>query len=192
MDLGKILKKVGGAILKDIIPGGGVASLILDSVNAFMPDNEKLPDEATGHQTLAAIGNLPAEQQAIVLSKQFDVEIAEITGWSSVVDSLAKADATGASTRPTIAMMMAQVVAFAVIVAISGWAVAVLTNKADLLKSLADSWTLIVTIIGTPTALLRAYFGMRTDEKKSRYSVASGGPVQSGGMLSGLAALIKR
>jgi hypothetical protein len=191
MDLGKILKKIGGAVIKDIIPGGGIASLVIDAVNAFMPDDDKLPGNATGDQTLSAINRLPADQQAIILNRQFDVEIAEINSWSQVVESLSRADATGSSTRPEIAKMMAMVVAFAVVLAISTWSVAVLTNKGELLKNLNDSWVLVVTIVGTPTALLRAYFGLRTDEKKSRYSVAGGGPVQQGGLFAGLAALIK-
>ena len=192
MNLGRILSKVGGAIIKDVIPGGGIASLVIDTVNAFLPDDKKLPENATSEQALSAIERLPADQQAAVLSKQFEVEIAEINGWSQVVESLAKADATGSSTRPEIAKMMAYVVCFAVIVAISAWAIAVLTSKDSLLQNINGSWALVVTIIGTPTALLRAYFGLRTDEKKSRYSAASGGTVQQGGILAGLAALIKR
>jgi hypothetical protein len=192
MDLGKILKKVGGAVIKDILPGGGIASLVLDAVNAFLPGDDKLPENATGDQALTAISSLPADQQAALLSKQFDVEIAEINGWSQVVESLSKADASGSSTRPEIAKMMAVVVAFAVVLATSTWAIAVLTNKGELLANLNGSWPLIVTIIGTPTALLRAYFGLRTDEKKSRYSVACGGTVPQSGMFSTMAALIKR
>ena len=44
----------------------------------------------------------------------------------------------------------------------------------------------MVAVIGTPTALLRAYFGMRTKEKQSRYSAAAGQD-----MSSGLAGLVK-
>lgn len=191
MELGTILKKIGGSVIKNVIPGGGIASLVIDSINAFLPEDKQLPEAATGDQAMSAIASLPPDQQAQVLSKQFDVEIAEINGWVQVVESLAKADATGASTRPEIALMMARVVCFAVIVAISSWAVAVLTNKENLLGNLNGSWPLVVAVLATPTALLRSYFGMRTDEKKSRYSAATGGGVQQGGLIADLAALFK-
>ena len=189
MDLGSVLKKVGAAIIKDVVPGGG---LVVDLVNAFLPENQKLPAGATGAQAMTAISSLPADQQVIVMSKQLDVELAEINGWSQVVDSLAQADASGSSTRPDIAVMMAKVVAFAVVVAISSWAIAILTEKQALLKDLNDSWGLLLTILGTPTALLRAYFGMRSDEKKSRYSAATGGVVPQGGLIASLAGVLRR
>lgn len=189
MNIGAILKKVGTAVIRDAIPGGG---LVIDIVNAFLPDDKRLPDEATGSQALREISTLPAEQQVILMSKELDVEIAEINGWSQVVESLARADEAGSSTRPQIAVDMAKVVAFSVVVAISAWAVAIITGKADLLKSLNDSWGLILTILGTPTALLRSYFGLRSDEKKSRYAAATGGPVSSGVLASVVNAFNKK
>jgi len=56
---------------------------------------------------------------------------------------------------------------------------------------LKESWPLLVAILGTPTALLRAYFAMRTKEKKARYDMTLGDscaqPQASvGGFISGL------
>lgn len=171
MDIGGILKKVGGGIIKQIFPAAGV---VVDIVNELLPGDKKLPADATGDQVQAAVNSLPADQQAQVLSKQLDVEITEIKEWSNVVESLAKSDATGSSTRPFIAAMMAWATCFAIVVFVALWGVAVYDGDEETLKVISDGWPLVVAILATPTALLRSYFGMRTDEKKARYAQASG------------------
>lgn len=189
MNIESILKKVGGAIIRDAVPGGG---LIVDAINSVLPDDKKLDATATGIQAQTAVNALPPEQRAPIMTKELDVEMTQANAWAQVVDSLSKADAAGSSTRPQIAVMMARVVAFAVIMATASWAIAIFSGKTDLLKTLNDSWGLLLAILGTPTALLRAYFGMRSDEKKARYAAATGGQVQPSGLLAGLASLMKR
>jgi DNA-binding protein len=172
MKLFDILKKAGSIALRTIVP---ISGPIIDTVNAFLPGDKKLPLDATGEQVNRAVDTLSPEQQAQLLSKEYDVEIAEITSWTQIQSSLAEADKAGASTRPDIAKMMAWVVCYAEIIAISMWGYAVIKNQV----SLENSWPLIVAILATPTALLRAYFGMRSKEKKSRYNAAIGQPAQS-------------
>ena len=175
MKLGKILARVGTSLLRDIVPGSG---FIIDTVNGFLSDDKKLPADATGIQVTQAVNTLSPDQQTQLLSKEYDVEIAEINSWTSIMDSLAEADKTGSSTRPEIALMMAKVIAFIIIAFASMWIVAIYQNHVDMIKSLAESWPLMLTVLGTPTALLRAYFGMRMKEKKARYSAAIGQPAQ--------------
>ena len=167
MKLFDILKKVGSVALRTLVPGSG---LIIDGINALLPDNSKLPSDATGDQVNRAVSTLSPEQQTQILSKEYDVEIAEINSWTEIQGSLAEADKAGASTRPGIAKMMAWIVCYAEIIAISMWGYAVIMNQV----SLENSWPLIVAILATPTALLRAYFGMRTKEKKERCRAAIG------------------
>jgi hypothetical protein len=171
MKLGGILKKVGGAVLSSVVPGGG---LILDVVNELLPSDKKLNKSATGTDIQAAIDTLPPEQRNKLLEKELDVEITEIKEWSNVIESLAKADASGSSTRPQISLMMAKTVSFAIILFISVWVVAIFRNQEETLKQLHEAWPLMLTVLATPTALLRAYFGMRSNEKKSRYEMANG------------------
>ena len=171
MDIGSILMKVGTGIIKKVVPG---ASEIIDVVNGFLPDDNKLPADATGEQVQGAIDTLPAADRASIMSKELDVKIEEIRGWSNVVNSLAAADATGSSTRPWIAKLMAGIVAFAIIVFVSIWGYAVGAGKTEMIKATNDAWPMIATILGTPTVLLRAYFGLRTEEKKARYATSSG------------------
>ncbi len=126
-----------------------------------------------------------------LLIKELDVEIEEIRGFTQVQEALNKADESGKSTRPAIANIMAYLVAFVVITFSSIWAYAIGANKVEMIKALQESWPLMLTVLGTPTALLRAYFGMRTKEKKARYELAAGAK-QDPGVLGTIAGLFKK
>ena len=171
MKLGDILKKVGSTIIRNVVPGG---SLIVDVVNGFLPKEKQLPKDATGDQIDQAVKGLTPEQQSQIYMKEIDVELAEISSWTQVQGSLAEADKAGASTRPKIALMMAYIVGFVVLTFSSMWIVAIFRDQIEMIKKLADSWPLMLTIIATPTALLRAYFGMRSKDKRERYKAAVG------------------
>jgi len=183
MKLFDILKKAGSIALRTMVPGSG---FIIDEINNFLPEEKKIPSDATGEQITRTIHTLPPEQQTQLLSKEYDVEIAEINSWTQIQRSLAEADKVGASTRPAIAKMMAEVVAFAIVAFLSMWIVAIFRNHVDMIKALTDSWPLVLALIATPTALLRAYFGMRSKEKKERYSAAMGQPVQVPNILTSI------
>lgn len=181
MKLGEILAKAGGVVLRNIVPGAGI---VIDAINEFLPEDKKLPEDATGSQALGAVNALPADKQAALLSREYDVEIAEIDAWARVQASLAEADKANSSTRPAIAMMMARTVCFAVIVLAGMTAAAVALDKTEALRKLAEAWPLVLSVLATPTALLRAYFGMRTREKENRYAAAAGGRVVPGGPMA--------
>ena len=170
MKIWDIVSKAGKVALSSLIPGGG---LIVDVINEFMPEDKKLPKDATGEQARTAIESLPPEQAAQIFSKELDVEIAEIQEFTKVMTVLADADKTGASTRPEIALMMAKTTCFAVITSVSIWAYSVIMNQISMMGFLKDSWPLLLSILGVPAALLRAYFGMRSKEKKARYDMAA-------------------
>lgn len=189
MKLGDILKKVGSTIIRNVVPGGG---LIVDVVNSFLPKEKKLSEDATGEQIDQAVKTLTSEQQSQIYMKEIDVELAEINSWTQVQGSLAEADKAGASTRPQIALMMAKIVAFVVLAFSSMWIVAIFRDQVEMIKRLADSWPLMLTIVATPTALLRAYFGMRSKEKKERYSAAVGQAVQPSNFLVDIIKTIRR
>ena len=182
MKLSDILIKAGSTILKTLIPGSG---LLIDSVNAFLPEDKKLPNDATGTQVSDAINTLPPDQRVLVLMKEYDVEIAEISSWTQVQSSLAEADKSGASTRPKIALMMAKIVSFVVVAYSSALIIAIILDRVSMITSLSNTWPLMLAIIATPTLLLRAYFGMRSKEKENRYNVATGQSIQPG-FLTGL------
>ncbi|NRB24038.1 hypothetical protein [Shewanella sp.] len=185
MNLLSILGRVGTSILADVIPGGNA---ILKVINEFLPDDSKLGDKATGAEIQDAVSSLPAEVQAQVLTKKFDVEITAIKEYTNVIQALGDVDKTGNSTRPAIAMMMARIVAFSVVVLISFLAVAMFNKDTEIITAIGESWPLIIAILGTPTALLRAYFGMRTKEKQQKYQAVSNAAPES--IFSGLINLV--
>jgi len=186
MELGKILAKIGTSIIRDVVPGGG---MILGLVNEFLPKDKKLPVNATGEQVVRVVNTLTPADQALIYRKELDVEIAEVNSWTQVQQSLSEADKAGASTRPAIAVMMAKIVSFVVIAYSTALIIAILSNHVSMIDSLKETWPLVLTIIATPVLLLRAYFGMRSNEKKARYGAAAGQPQSSGviqNLLSGL------
>lgn len=185
MNLKNILIKTGTAIFKTAVPNGGA---ILEVVNSFLPNDKKLNTNATGNDIKTAVELLPPDIQASIMLKSYDVEIAEINNWSKIQNSLSNADSTGNSTRPFIAKLMAFVVAFSIVVFISILAYAIYDQQIKMVKALADSWPMLIAILGTPTTLLTAYFGMRTKEKKARYAAAAGQPLN---LLGSLKQLIK-
>ncbi len=85
-----------------LIPGGPA---VLAAVNQFLPEDEKLPETATGAQIGSAIERLPPESQVQLMSKQIDVEIKELDAQSANYMAMVQADSH--STRPKIALMMA-------------------------------------------------------------------------------------
>jgi len=187
MKLGSILKTVGSSIIKNIVPGGGV---IIDFVNDLLPQDKKLPNDATGEQVDHAIKSLSPDQQTRIMEKELDVEIAEINAWERVQGHLAEADKAGASTRPTIALMMAGVVCFAIVSLIVSLGYAIVCDMTDMVQKQIDAWPFVLTIIGVPTELLRYYFGKRYKEKKERYNLAMGRST-GGSLISNIAKMIK-
>jgi len=181
MDLktvGGMLAKVGGSILKNAFPP--LTNIAFEAINAVLPANNQLAEDATGDMAMKAVATLPPEQQASLMEKKLEVEQTEIIEFTKVMSVLADADKTGSSTRPAIALMMARVVAFAIIIMVVAWAVAVLTDKTNTLEKLGNAWPLMVAVLGTPTALLNVYFGHRRKEKEARYNMASNSPPKTG------------
>jgi len=173
MNLLSILGKVGSGIISTLIPGGGGAAIVA-GINAFLPNDKQLPENATGVQAQDAVSRLPPEQQAQVLSKKYDVQIAEVNAWASIQDSLSKADQSGASTRPQISMMMAWLVFLQVFTICALMMACVAMRNNELLSTVKEFWPMLIASMGIPSGLLRSYFGMRTEEKKHRVHAATG------------------
>lgn len=172
MKLWNIIKEIGSAAIQTALPGTG--ALIVEGVNAFLGDDDKLPLNATGDEISEAINNLPPEKQAEVLTKEYDVKIEQIKQSHKSLQTMLEADAKNKqSTRPKIAYQAFQVVAFSNIVAISIWAWAIITAD-NPLDALVNSWTFILVVTGTLTALLLGYFGIIRDEGKDRLNSAQG------------------
>ena len=166
--------------LKNVL---GVAGLVSPQVaaaativNTFLPDNKKLTPQATGNEVIEAYNTLPANDQQSI-DRRAELELAEIGASIDRLEAMVSVESVKNNTRPVVVYMMAGVVCLAVLGMMLLWGRTVWSGDADLLKSLAGSWELALVVLATPTAILRAYFGMRTNEKKARYAAATGQPI---------------
>ena len=164
---------------------GGALSL----VNNFLPEEKKLSPEATGQQITHAYDAMPqATQQQI--DKQAEIELAEIQAATDKLGHMVSVESKSGNTRPHIALLMAYVVALAVAGLLVIMGIGIWNKDAITLEKITAAWPLVLAILATPTALLRAYFGMRTKEKQARYAAATGQPIA--GVVSGIAGLLRR
>lgn len=187
MNIWEIVKTVGPRILDVALPGAGVA---LQAVNAFLPDDKKLPATATGEQLGAAMQSLTPEQQATLAEKQFDVEIVEIQESHSTVRAMLESDAANPhTTRPYIAKQAFHVIAFSIIATTAMWSYAVLIENDTMVKTIMDGWVFVVGVNGTLATLLLAYFGVLRKEHKQKMDAANGAAPQTGlaGIISAIA-----
>lgn len=184
MKLLDILGKVGGAVVKTMVPGGG---LIIDVVNEFLPDDKKLPADATGSDMQAAVDKLPPDQRAQLMGREFDVQIEEHHTLQAMLQAEQGSTHT---TRPRIALGSFQLVAFVTVVVVSLWAYAVAIENEKLVAAVVDGWPFVAAVIAPFVTLLWAYFGVLKNEQRNRLNAANGstaGPL--GGIIS---KLIKR
>jgi len=186
MKLWDVVKSVGSSVIREVVPGGGI---LVDAVNEFLPDDQKLPNNATGKDVDKALASLPADQRARIMEKEFDVDITQIRQSNETVRAMLAADATTKhTTRPYIAKHAFHVVAFAVIATVSAWWIGVVTSDETMVDAITNGWPFILSVIGPFVVLLRAYFGVLRDEDRNRMSAASGNSSPAGlaGALSGL------
>lgn len=155
----------------------------LAAVNAFLPEGEQLPNSATGRDVSDKISALPSAQQAALLGQQIEAEVEIERIFAGSVAAMAEVDKAGASTRPYIAVLMAW---YVVLSGVLLWVVLALAARAGEaeLRAVGELWLLVLTSMGLPAALLRSYFGLRTDEKNARYSAAVGQAIPSRGSLA--------
>lgn len=71
MKLFDMIKKVGSSVIREVVPGGGLA---IDAINTLLPEDKQLPSTATGADAERAINSLPPDLKAQILSKELDVE----------------------------------------------------------------------------------------------------------------------
>ena len=185
MNLLKIIKKIGGGIIKNAVPGGG---MLLGAVNEFLPKGSKLGENATGADLGAAVDALPAAERTKLLAKEFDVEIEGLKTIQLMLRSDAKNPQT---TRPHIALGCFYVIAFTTIMTVGMWGYAVFTDKAVMVKAIMGGWPFVVAITGTLSTVLLSYFGNLVKEGKNKMDAANG-ISQPSGIAGLIGSLIKK
>ena len=185
------LKQILGAAANAATVLAPQLSPAVSILNAFLPDDKKLPLNATGRDVAAAYDGLPPDQQQQIDARA-RVELAHIEAGVDRLQAMVSVESVGSNTRPQIAHMMGWTVVLAVVVMMTMWARAVWTQDVESLAQLAGSWELMLAILATPAALLRAYFGMRTREKQTRYAAALGQDVSGPGLLGSIGQALLR
>ena len=182
------MKTAGAAALTTVFPA---AAPVLAAVNKFLPDDQQLPATATGDQVKDAISALPADKRAEVMAMQFDVEKVNIQESHQTARAMFQADENSKhTTRPKIALGAFRVVSFVAILIVSVWAVAVLTGKQDLAKTIQDGWPFVLAVIGPFVGWLNRYFGILKLEHQNRLNAANQQPIQGG--IAGLISAFKK
>lgn len=190
MDLWDIAKTVGAGIVSTMVPGGAA---IIAGINAFLPEDKQLPEDATGDQIKDMAMSLPPEQRAELMGKQYDVQIEQIKQSHSSLQAMLAANAVSThTTRPKIAYQAWQVVGTVTLLFAFGWFYAVITGDTAMLDSIKDSYMFVGFLLAPLIVWLNAYFGILREESKDRFNAAQGhkaNPVS--GLLSKLLKLDK-
>lgn len=184
MKLLDILGKVGGAVVKTMVPGGG---LIVDVVNEFLPDDKKLPADATGSDMQAAVDSLPPDQRAQLLGREFDVQIEQHHSLQAMLQAEQSSTHT---TRPRIALGAFHLVAFVSIVSISLWAYAIAAGDSSMVEKVTGGWPFVAAVVGPFVTLLWAYFGVLKQEQRNRLNAANGST--SGGLSAIISNILRK
>lgn len=183
MKLFDILKKVGGGIIKTVIPGSGIISV----VNEILTGDDKLSDDATGDDVSRAISSLPSAERTQLLNREFDVKIEKL----KTIQTMLTADAmTPHTTRPYIAKQSFHVVALVTIAIIGMWSYGVGTANAIMIKAIMEGWPFILAVTAPLVVILQAYFGVLKSEQKNKLD-ASNGISQPSGIAGFIGNLIK-
>lgn len=174
MKLIDIVKTVGAGAVRDLVPGGGV---LINAVNEFLPEDYRLPSDATGRDVENALGGLSEEDRARVMEKEFDVDVERIKARNESVQAMLKADAeTPHTTRPYIAKHAFHVVALSLLVVVTTWSYGIVTRDSALVDAVTGGWQFVLSVIGPFITLLWAYFGVLRAEQKNRLDAANGRP----------------
>ena len=160
MKLRDILRPIG-AVAGFIHPGIGAA---ISVVNQFLPEEDKVPQNATPEEVNAKIATLPPDQQASIYEKEIDLKLAEVKSEVDRYEIMTRADSQ--STRPKIALLMAYAVCW-LIVLYTGIIIYAIHTKTDM----STWWPLFGVIIAVPAEVLRNYFGNLRKEQGNRLGI---------------------
>lgn len=180
--------------IADILRLGATAGAIafpplaaaLPLINAFLPPDKRLDGVATGNDILMAMAGLPQDKQEFILNAEIDLEKTKVIEHGKIQQALAAVDIAGKSTRPGTVVKLTNTICYVIILVVTMWAVAIFASELEMVGMITDGWPMILAIITPMLAVVRSYFGMRTDEKNTRQHMAHG----HGKQLAGLAAVV--
>lgn len=167
------------------VPGVAAAARVVNAV--LGPDDQLDPQQATGRDVLAAIERVPPEQRA-TLELQLEQTLAQES--ADKLGAMISAETPTANTRPAIADRMAWVIALGVGGTVVSILIATFRGDVDSLREISNAWGLMAAVLGVPAAVVRAYFGDRSKDKRARYAASQGQDI--GAAVGGIMQTIKR
>jgi hypothetical protein len=175
MDIKSILKTVGTAVLAS----NPIGLAAIPIINALLPDNEKLPSNATGKDVEARIAQLTPDEQGRIYRAEIDLQIEQERGLTSRYEAMCKSD--GQQTRAKIvnkAMNCLIAITLMFMCAI-GYVYSTAGAKVAFSLEMAG---VFFTVSGTFAYVIRAYFGDLRTETESRHSAINGKSLPSKGI----------
>lgn len=163
---------------------------IIGAVNAFIGDDDPIPDNATGDQVMQRINRLPPEQRTRLLEMQLDLKKMEVMAKRDmhVSDNDRRvemfkilSDASQQTTRPdTIAK-------FAWDVRVVTWGSLVVLGIMMVLTDGKPDWTALAalggftaTILSTQNSVIKRYFNVLETEQRNAIEGSLGNVLSSG------------
>lgn len=164
MGIWDVVKGLGTAAVSVMCPA---AIPVIAAVNKFLPKEAQLDvNTATGDQLTSARESLPPEARVEIDRIAAKIEIAKEENFTARYTAAAAAD--GQSTRPAIARDMSRTLCFVTILFAAGY-------FTGFIKSDTVTWEVFGILVGTPAAVLLAYFGVLRKEHAQRNGVKEKG-----------------
>ncbi|MPW31924.1 hypothetical protein F9L16_23505 [Agarivorans sp. B2Z047] len=168
-----VLTKVGAGILSS----NPIGAAALTVVNAFLPKDKKLPENATGEQAQRAIDSMPPELQSQISLAEINLQVEEERGRTERYKAMCESD--GQETRAKIVnKAMNALIAMAAAFVLSLGFITYKHGPAAILEYGIELGALFITLTGTFAYVVRAYFGDLKRETMSRHSTIDDKPRQ--------------
>lgn len=170
MNIMKIIRQAGGELISTAFPHG---DKVVRLINSVLPEGYDIGMTSTGDDLDRVVKNMPQEIRSEIMMKEIDLLATQDTNQHATWQALAVADSKGSSNRPNIAnrfswLMVFQCIAFNILFAY------IVSKSTDPMASFMSGWPLIAAQNASIVAVVWAYFGLRTKEKKERYKAAFG------------------
>jgi len=178
MNIGSILKTVGMGLLS-ASPFGAVA---IPLINAILPDDKKLSANATGDVAIAAIKQLPPEEQRKLNLAEINLLVKEEEGRTARYQAMTSSDGQETRAKQVNKAMNALIVISIAFMAATAYVYVKHGAEAAFSIEMAG---VFLTVTGTFTYVIRAYFGDLRTETKSRHATIDDKP-QPLGLLASL------
>ena len=163
MNIFNILKDIGIGLISE----SPIGKIAIPVINALLPDDKKLPINATGEDAAKIIKNLPPEQRAKIELAEIDLQKSEIEGMTDRYKAMCSAD--GQETRAKLVDKAMNTLILLSLMFVSAMAYVYVTEGAKQAFSV-EMVGAFIAVTGVFAYVVRSYFGDLRVETKSRHA----------------------